>query len=214
MTSGDGSTTAFRRVRQLFEAAVEMPAEERAAFLDRECRAEGGAALRSEVEHLLQCDANEGKLASLLERGAEPMLGERPVAARTQGGDADTAIQYMQRAFTAIEQDRGRAHPATFGAGHNLAMALLGAERPADALATTQRLLDVIAAEPERMTQLPPGCIGTSWLLRARALAAGERIDEAEAAAAKARDLLTTDFSADHPLAQQARQLAAELAQR
>ncbi len=42
----------FRRVRNLFDAAVEKPAAERAAFLDEACQ--GDASLREEVESLLR----------------------------------------------------------------------------------------------------------------------------------------------------------------
>ncbi|MCA8948356.1 MAG: protein kinase [Planctomycetes bacterium] len=74
MTDGEPATTAFRRIRQLFEAAVELPAADRAAFLTRECRDAVDDPVRREVEQLLAADAAEGRIASLLERGPDRLV--------------------------------------------------------------------------------------------------------------------------------------------
>ncbi|MCR9248714.1 MAG: serine/threonine-protein kinase [bacterium] len=73
------ATTAFQRIRQLFEEAVELPAAERAAFLDRECPDSKDTGVRVEVEELLAADAAESGLVDLLERGAEPFVGDSAV---------------------------------------------------------------------------------------------------------------------------------------
>src|SRR6516225_11594914 len=44
------------RVQDLFDQAVTLPAEQRGAFLEAACA--GDAALRTEVESLLACDAD------------------------------------------------------------------------------------------------------------------------------------------------------------
>jgi serine/threonine protein kinase/tetratricopeptide (TPR) repeat protein len=51
------------RVQALFAAAIELPAQERAAYLDAECR--GDASLRAEVESLLQSHDAAGAFLSM-----------------------------------------------------------------------------------------------------------------------------------------------------
>ncbi|MBV8632558.1 MAG: serine/threonine protein kinase, partial [Silvibacterium sp.] len=46
------------RLKDLFDAALELKPEDRAAFLDRECN--GDAELREELDVLLAADANAG----------------------------------------------------------------------------------------------------------------------------------------------------------
>src|SRR5262249_25039230 len=65
------------RVRDLFDQAVALPPERRAAFLEAACAGDPG--LHAEVESLLACDANftesgdaEGVLKSPLRRSTEP----------------------------------------------------------------------------------------------------------------------------------------------
>ncbi|MCA8973315.1 MAG: protein kinase [Planctomycetes bacterium] len=135
-------------------------------------------------------------------------------AAHTQAGDWTTAITELRRAFAAVARNRGTAHPDTFNAGHNLAMAQLGAEQAEAALATTAGLIAVIGAEPEAMQQMPPGSIGLTWLLQARALRLAGRRAEALTAARTARQSLSADLSAEHELATQAAALEAELGER
>ena len=48
----------YSRIQELFDAAVDLPSEQRAAFLERECA--GDTALRDEVEALLADDAASG----------------------------------------------------------------------------------------------------------------------------------------------------------
>ncbi len=69
MRVDDESSDSFQRVRQLFEAALDLPAEERAMFLDRECGADGE--VRREIDELFACDADGSDLGSLLDRGVE-----------------------------------------------------------------------------------------------------------------------------------------------
>src|SRR5262249_33438418 len=74
------------RVQDLFDQAVALPPEQRAAFLEAACA--GDAALRAEVESLLACDADfteaaaEGLLKSPLVRtpGQIPPAADRPAA--------------------------------------------------------------------------------------------------------------------------------------
>ena len=61
MRVDDESADSFQRVRQLFEAALDLPAEERAMFLDRECGADGE--VRREIDELFACDADGSDLA-------------------------------------------------------------------------------------------------------------------------------------------------------
>lgn len=132
--------------------------------------------------------------------------------ARLQAGDFDAAIAHMERAYATNRRVKGRAHPGTFSTAHNLMHALLTGERPARALEASNEMLaaldDTATAE-----QLPRGTVGITWLLRARALAATDS-PEARTAADRATAILTADLTAEHPLAQQAKALAAELAAR
>lgn len=70
--AADDDSGRFKLVRQIFEAALDLPVGERAAFLDDECA--GDAGIRTEVEQLLSCDEEEGDLASLLDRGADLLV--------------------------------------------------------------------------------------------------------------------------------------------
>ena len=132
--------------------------------------------------------------------------------ARLQAGDFDAAIAHMERAYATNRRVKGRAHPGTFSTAHNLMHALLTGERPARALEASNEMLaaldDTATAE-----QLPRGTVGITWLLHARALAATDS-PEARTAADRAIAILTADLTAEHPLAQQAKALAAELAAR
>ena len=58
---GDDS---WRRVEELFLAALDVPEEQRAAFLDRECGSD--AELRKETESLLKADTDSGKRISMV----------------------------------------------------------------------------------------------------------------------------------------------------
>jgi serine/threonine protein kinase len=58
MKPPDPSTPHWRRLDEIFQAAVDQPAEERDAFLERACA--GDAELRSEVAALLRSDAIAG----------------------------------------------------------------------------------------------------------------------------------------------------------
>ncbi|MFT4843329.1 MAG: serine/threonine protein kinase [Candidatus Azotimanducaceae bacterium] len=69
MSAEESSADNFQHVRQLFEAALDLPNAERAAFLDRECGALG--MVRSDVDELLACDADGSELGSLLDRGVD-----------------------------------------------------------------------------------------------------------------------------------------------
>ena len=64
-------TIAFARVRSLFEAALEQPAADRAAFLVRECGGDG--ALLAEVEAMLASDASTTPFAAVLD-GPAPLV--------------------------------------------------------------------------------------------------------------------------------------------
>jgi serine/threonine-protein kinase len=68
----------WRRAEELFHRALDLPAEERAAFLEAECR--GGGDLRAEVERLLRADQRPGGLVDRLAAGAalpaaDPLIG-------------------------------------------------------------------------------------------------------------------------------------------
>jgi WD40 repeat protein/predicted Ser/Thr protein kinase len=69
------------RVQNLFDQAVALPPEQRAAFLEAACA--GDAALRAEVESLLACDTDFGQ-------GAAEGLLKSPLV-RTPGGSAPGA---------------------------------------------------------------------------------------------------------------------------
>ncbi|MFT4511455.1 MAG: serine/threonine protein kinase [Planctomycetota bacterium] len=69
MGAEECSSDNFQRVRQLFEAALDLPNAERADYLDRECGKDGS--VRSEVNELLACDTDGSELGSLLDRGAD-----------------------------------------------------------------------------------------------------------------------------------------------
>ena len=59
----------WQRLEELFHAALELPAAERAAFLDKACGA--NAKLRVEIEHLLGADAAaQGRLERIVAQGA------------------------------------------------------------------------------------------------------------------------------------------------
>jgi serine/threonine protein kinase len=64
---------SWRRVEELFLAALEVPPEERAEFLDRECGSD--SALRQETESLLAADAADGQhIAMLVQDSAAGLL--------------------------------------------------------------------------------------------------------------------------------------------
>ena len=91
--TGDAATDPFwERVRRIFQDAVELPAPDRAALLDREC---GDAAVRVEVESLLAAHDTAGgfleksiwqlidtndpqRLAALRQRGAPWRVRDPP----------------------------------------------------------------------------------------------------------------------------------------
>jgi hypothetical protein len=67
------SSEDFRRVRELFDAALEQPPAQRATFLERACQ--GNPALRDEVWRMLGAEAG----------GKHPLLDEVPASmARTR----------------------------------------------------------------------------------------------------------------------------------
>lgn len=57
------TTERWRRIEELFEKALEFPAEERNRFLDQECN--GDIALRQELDSLLSCDEPEQRLIDI-----------------------------------------------------------------------------------------------------------------------------------------------------
>jgi serine/threonine-protein kinase len=66
--------TDHDRMRRLFDAAVELEAEERFEYLDRQCGGDGE--LRREVESLLAAHDREGRFDRLAERLTPAMLAE------------------------------------------------------------------------------------------------------------------------------------------
>jgi serine/threonine protein kinase len=67
---------SWRRVEELFLAALDIPREQRAAFLDRECGAD--AALRQETESLLAADTADGRnIAMVVADSAAALLDQR-----------------------------------------------------------------------------------------------------------------------------------------
>jgi len=75
----------FARVREVFEAAVELPAAARGTFLQQRCG--GDAALREEVLALLRSDASTTPFARALDRPAVAMVaGPEPLLDATIGG--------------------------------------------------------------------------------------------------------------------------------
>src|SRR4051794_22172013 len=64
---------SWRRVEELFLAALEIPAEQRADFLERECGLD--IELRLETESLLMADSGDGeRIAMLVEDSAANLL--------------------------------------------------------------------------------------------------------------------------------------------
>ncbi len=75
----------FARVREVFEAAVELPAAARGPFLQQRC--EGDDALRREVDALLRSDASTTPFARALDGPAVAMVGgAEPLVDATIGG--------------------------------------------------------------------------------------------------------------------------------
>src|SRR4051794_16435741 len=75
---------SWRRVEELFLAALDVPLEKRAAFLERECA--GDAELRSEAESLLAADEAGGqRIAMLVEDSAANLLDRDAYAGRRLG---------------------------------------------------------------------------------------------------------------------------------
>ena len=72
MTTGRDAAR-WRRIEEVFQAAVKLPPDRRAAFLDRECAGDPG--LRREVESLLAADGDNGTLKAAVE-GEAASLGE------------------------------------------------------------------------------------------------------------------------------------------
>ena len=70
------SADTWHRVKELFDAALDLPSDERAAFLDRACI--GNEALRAEVESLLESDEQE---SSFIDETAFAVARPRPGAA-------------------------------------------------------------------------------------------------------------------------------------
>jgi eukaryotic-like serine/threonine-protein kinase len=80
---GEASAAAFQRIREVFEAALELPPREREDFIERTCG--GDARLSREVQRMLaqvsspafvDQPAWEG-FAELLDEDAEPPIGSR-----------------------------------------------------------------------------------------------------------------------------------------
>ena len=127
---------------------------------------------------------------------------------RLQDGDTAGALGDFTRAFTVQQRTLGATHPDTFLAGQNLAQTQLTVGDAASALGTTTALM----MQLPRATDVPPLGAGYTRLLHAKALAGtGDRAG-AEAAATAACDGLRALVAEDHPLLQQAKALAAELA--
>jgi len=75
---------AWRRVEELFLAAVEMPLDQRAEFLNRECGS--NLALRRETESLLAADVVDGRrIAMVVEDGAADLLDRDAVPGKRLG---------------------------------------------------------------------------------------------------------------------------------
>jgi predicted Ser/Thr protein kinase len=73
-------------VKELFLALLEMPADDRAAYLDTACA--GDSALRYQVEAMLRCHANSGEL---LARSPAEMLQDKTIDADVSGAHAAQA---------------------------------------------------------------------------------------------------------------------------
>ncbi len=81
MTSTPTARERWPRVEAILDEALEMPASERAAFLDQACA--GDPRLRAEVEELLAADEEaDGFMES---PAGETLLGEAPPEARLEG---------------------------------------------------------------------------------------------------------------------------------
>jgi hypothetical protein len=74
----------WKRIKEVFESALEIPAQERDAFLERACS--GDRELQREVESLLAADAERGETiqsaiseeAMELAVGGEALVGQAP----------------------------------------------------------------------------------------------------------------------------------------
>src|SRR5579871_438047 len=71
---------SWRRVEEVFSAALELPLEERAAFLDRECGAD--SILRQEAESLLAADSGSGNRIAMVVADSAADLFDRPLPDR------------------------------------------------------------------------------------------------------------------------------------
>jgi Tol biopolymer transport system component len=76
----------WQRVKALFQAALERPPEERAAFVS--VAADGDEALRREVESLLASDAAEASFLDRVHEAGRALLAEAPAAVITPPGEA------------------------------------------------------------------------------------------------------------------------------
>ncbi|MBD3298756.1 MAG: protein kinase, partial [candidate division Zixibacteria bacterium] len=70
-------TNRWKRVQELFDAVIDLPADERAAFLERKCA--GDDELRAEVESLLDADASDH---AILDGHAADMIGVEEAPSR------------------------------------------------------------------------------------------------------------------------------------
>jgi serine/threonine-protein kinase len=70
----------WRRVESLFLRALELPAGERGAFVERECG--GDAELRREVEEMLDADAGSSWIGASVRRGVEEAHDDEPAPAQ------------------------------------------------------------------------------------------------------------------------------------
>src|SRR6478672_11457639 len=75
---------SWRRVEELFLAALDIPADQRSAFLDRECGADAG--LRFEAESLLAADAADGeRIAMVVANSAAGLMDHDSIAGMRLG---------------------------------------------------------------------------------------------------------------------------------
>ncbi len=88
----------WQRVRELLEAALELPLEDRASFLDQACAAE--PELRSQVDSLLACedvesfleDPPEGRMALSAGTRLGPYEILAPIGAGGMGACREVAV--------------------------------------------------------------------------------------------------------------------------
>src|SRR5437870_963683 len=108
---------AWQRIKAVFDAAVSLPAGERARFLDRACGAD--AALRAEVESLLA--ASDPEVAWL----GTPAVRVTAPAAGPKETERDALLDALRKATLGeyeIQAEVGRGGMATVYLAHDLAL--------------------------------------------------------------------------------------------